>query len=316
MSKLSALLISFIIPGSAFAGPLDTLRSSAGAAAAAATAPVAVTAPASLSAAKGTTEGDFCFERSADSMADETRLPRSFCFSKLTLERGPDGGLTMDVVSASKDIKGGKAEYIFENGSLKYARVKVYEFFNEIYDSVIFVYAPVYPNGNLIPGAEVKAAGKAGIQPPDGDWMYEDFVYSKPKPPQPPAVNGSCFLRAPQEWADEAGMPAKFCVKGLALVRENDGSLAVTLAGEISGRFPASYVSRGDKTFVQAAIFDHEDGGMSGYSGRVTLLAPVHPNGDIAAKGQMQVEARAGYNWDVYHSDWQYQPVKYYTVAD
>lgn len=315
MMKLSALLLSAAMPGSAFAGAFETL-SAAAPAPVQLPEPVAVTMPVRAADDKGVSEGSFCYERRPGNYADEARLPLSFCVSRLTLERSADGNMAMGVSSPTQGIKGGRAEYIFENGALKYARVKVFDFFNEIYDSAIYVLAPVYPNGNLVPGAEPRVQAKAGVQPPDDDWIYEDVIYSKPAPVQPPAVNGSCFLRAPHEWADGIAMPAKFCVKSLSLLRENDGSLKVDLAGEISGRFTASYEARGSRTYVRAVIFDREDGGMSGYSGRVTLLAPVHPNGDISAKGQMLVEARAGHNWDVYHSDWEYQPVKFYTVAD
>jgi hypothetical protein len=317
MKKLFITLMSLAIPGSVLAGSLETLK--AGAVlnyAPVVSRAVAVSAPVSFTEDRGVSEGNFCFTRSENSQAQDARLPMNFCVSRVSLERKADGKMFLEIVSNNREMKGNTARYVFENGAIKYASAQVFEFFNEIYWGTIELQVPVYPNGNIIPGAEIKVAAKAGLNPPSGDWLWEDVVYSKPKPPAPPVVTGSCFVRAPQEMADGIGMPGKFCIKSLSLVRPADGSMLLALEGGLPGQFGASYVRRGDKTFVRAQLFNEDNSGISGYRGTIVLLAPSYPNGEIDPKGQLLIEATAGYNWDVYHSQWHDEAVKYYSVAD
>jgi len=310
MKKYLFAILSVSLAGSVSAGTMESLAAGFGVQPAAVP-PPAASAPQSLQQKLGENEPAFCFERAAGSMAEDAYLPKSFCVSKLSLERRAEGKLYLYLASTHKEMSGNSAKYVFENGALKYVSAQAYEFFNEQTWGVIEVLAPVYPNGNLIPGGEVKIAAKAGLNPPSGDWIWEPVAYAKPKPPQPPAITGSCFARNAGEWADEAGMPAKFCVKDAALVRESAGGLKLSLQGALAGSYAATYVERAGKSYVRAVVFDKETGYMSVYAGNVVLLLPTLANGDLDPKGQAQVEAQAGYNWDIYHSQMQYENVSY-----
>lgn len=319
MKSILVPLTAVLMSGTAFAGPMATLKTYVpGEVPAAVAVPAPVAASVRLAVRLGETDGNFCFSRGASFAADDSYLPKSFCISKVALERTAGGNMTLAVAADNKDMKGGKAEYVFENGVIKYVKAKIFEFFNEQTWGIIELNVPVYPNGNIIPGAAVKPAARAGINN-NGDWQFTPVEYSKPKPPTPPvapAISGSCFVRASDEWADEVSMPVKFCVKGLALVRENDGSLGLNLAGELSGKFNAFYVTRGGMTYAQAEVFGRDTGNMTSYSGTITLLVPVYANGELDAKGQALVDATSGYNWDIYHGQWEYRAVKFATVAE
>lgn len=273
----------------------------------------AIPAPTKIAAdLRGESEGKFCFVLAGDvSMAKEAGMPAKFCVSKLSLERLPAGALKMSVVSDNQKIAAGKTEYMFENGALKYATVLVYDRYDEMYFGQILISAPVYPNGNLVPGADLKVIALGAINPPHGGLAAFDVSYVKPLPPLPPLTTGPCFTRPAQEMADQAGLPVKFCVAGTVLVRKSDGGLELSVAGDLPGQFKAAYVKKNDATFVQARIFSREDGFLSVTTGNIDILVPTFPNGDVDPKGQVLVNAVAGYNSDVYHLSWQYEAVPY-----
>jgi len=273
----------------------------------------AVTAPAKIYGdLRGQNEAKFCFEAAGDlSLIKEVGMPVKFCVSGLALERLPGGAMKLNLVSDNRALKPAKTSYVFENGALKYASVQVFDTYDEMYFGEIFVQAPVYPNGNLIPGAEVKIAARGAINPPSGELIYFNVSYGKPLPPPPPVTNGPCFTRAAQETADEVGMPVKFCLAGAMLVRKSDGGLELSVAGDLHGQFPAAYELKAGASYVRATIFSREEGYMSVTMGKIDLLFPVFPNGDVDPKGQALVDAVAGHNYDIYHSQWEYSAVAY-----
>ena len=326
-------LLSFIfiasVAGSASAGVLEDGRDYGFTSKTEQVAAPAVPAP-SITAAdlRGESEGKFCFELAGEvSLAKKAGFPAKFCISKLALERLPSGAIKMNIVSDSSKITGGKATYVFEGNALKSISGLAYDAAegsalksvsglahdaaDERYIAEINVVAPVYPNGNLIPGAEIKIQALAAINSPSEGLVYFSVSYVKPLPPVPPLSTGPCFTRPAQAMADQAGLPVKFCVAGTLLVRKNDGALELSVAGDLPGQFKAAYVKKNENIFVQARIFSREEGFLSETSGTIDILVPTFANGDVDPKGQVLVNAVAGYNSDTYHLSWQYEAVPY-----
>ncbi|HNW42911.1 MAG TPA: hypothetical protein PKI19_00300 [Elusimicrobiales bacterium] len=311
MNKILSLLILTAAASSASAGAMqDALNYGLKAGAPQAAAPAVPASPAATE--RSVNDGKFCFEVSGDvRSALDSGLPAKFCVSKLSLERLSNGGIKLNVVSDSPKINSGKAEYVFVNGALKYISGMVYEFYDEMYFGEIKLVAPVSANGNLLPGGEVKVTAKGAINPPSGELVYFNVSYNEPLPPPPPQTNGPCFTRPAMELADEVKMPVRFCLAGTLLVRKNNGSLELSVAGDLPGQFKAAYVQKNGATFVKARIFDREEGHMSVNMGAIDILVPAFANGDVDAKGQILVDAVTGHNYDIYHSQMEYQAVPY-----
>ena len=316
------VFIAAAVSGVCSAGVMDDLSGSGFSLNKVAPAELSAPAPARARAAaelKGESEGEFCFEHKGDVASLELlyhiKIPKTFCVSRLNLARKEDGGLAMDVKGDSPEFKGGAAEYGYEDGVLKYAKGTVFNKtyidprFDDKYNVTIKLLAPVYPNGNLIPGARPEATLTLGILFWNKtDWWTKVSYYSKPLPPP---TYGPCFTRPADENAEAVGMPVKFCVAGTVLVRKADGTLELSVAGDIHGQFNASYVNNDGVNYVKAAIFSREEGSLSVYRGVINIFVPAFLNGDINANGQVLVAASAGYNSDVYHLHWNDAAVPY-----
>ena len=140
---------------------------------------------------KGENAGEFCFEAylTVTGMEEVTgiKIPQTFCVSGVRLARLGDGSLTMAARSDFPGIGEGRAEYVYENGVPKYAQGEV--FYKEAADwrdkfnASIKLLAPVYPNGNLVPGAAVRPVVTTGYLPRfHTEWYLTPVTYCKTKP--------------------------------------------------------------------------------------------------------------------------------------
>lgn len=272
---------------------------------------------------KGENAREFCYFAHPYNLAslDETalmKLPREFCVQKTALTRLPDGKMTLQVTSDLEGLTGGRVYYRYSGNTLDnvYGRV----LFRESKDAngnkrsfQLEMEAKVHPNGNLLPGAAPDMIGWIKIYQGDSEPEAFHVRYVRKVPPPAPAA-GACFARGADEYAAGAGLPERFCVTGTGLVRKDDGSLELSVAGDLRGQFGAAYFYSIYGNYVKSTVFSREDSGLSGYRGSIAISLPTFSNGDIDPSGQILVAASTGYNSDIYHLHWDDRAVKYTAV--